>query len=35
MDCKEEAKYWMKKSKLDENRIKIGKKLFYIHNMDE
>jgi hypothetical protein len=24
MDYKEEAKIWMKKSKLDENRIKIG-----------
>jgi hypothetical protein len=24
MDSKEEAKIWMKKPKLDENRIKIG-----------
>jgi hypothetical protein len=34
MDYKE-AKIWMKKPKLDENRIKIGENLFYIHNVDE
>jgi hypothetical protein len=28
-------KIWMKKPKLDENRIKIGENLFYIHNVDE
>jgi hypothetical protein len=25
MDSKEEAKMWMKKAKLDDNRIKIGR----------
>ena len=36
MDYKEELKIWMKKPKLDENRIKIGEiSFFYIHNMDE
>jgi hypothetical protein len=35
MDCKEEAKIWMKKPNLDENRIKIGEILFYIHNVDK
>jgi hypothetical protein len=35
MDYKEEAKFWMKKSKLDENRIKIGEIFIYIHNVDE
>jgi hypothetical protein len=34
MDNKEEAKMWMKKPKLDDNRIKIGE-FFYIHNVDE
>jgi hypothetical protein len=34
MDYKE-LKIWMKKPKLDENRIKIGEiPFFYIHNMD-
>jgi hypothetical protein len=27
MDCKEEAKFWMKNPKLDENRIKIGENI--------
>jgi hypothetical protein len=27
MDYKEEAEIWMKRSKLDENRIKIGENL--------
>jgi hypothetical protein len=27
MDYKEEAKIWMKRPKLDENRIKIGENL--------
>jgi hypothetical protein len=32
----EEAKMWMKKLKLDDNRIKIGWEiLFYAHNVDE
>jgi hypothetical protein len=35
MDSKGEAKNWMKKPKLDENRIKIGFIYFYIHNVDE
>jgi hypothetical protein len=35
MDYKEEAKIWMKKPKLDENRIKRGENLFYIYNVDE
>jgi hypothetical protein len=35
MDYKEEAKIWMRKPKLNENRIKIGENLFYIHNVDE
>jgi hypothetical protein len=30
MDKKEEAKMWMKKPKLDENRIKIGD-FFILH----
>jgi hypothetical protein len=30
MDYKEEAKIWMKKPKLDENRIKIGE-IFILH----
>jgi hypothetical protein len=30
MDNKEEAKLWMKKPKLDENRIKIGEN-FILH----
>jgi hypothetical protein len=30
MDYKEEAKIWMKKPKLDENKIKIGEN-FIIH----
>jgi hypothetical protein len=30
MDYKEEAKNWMKKPKLDENRIKIGEN-FILH----
>jgi hypothetical protein len=35
MDYKKETKIWMKKPKLNENRIKIGENLFYIHNVDE
>jgi hypothetical protein len=35
MDYKEKAKIWMKKPKLDENRIKIGELFFYIHIVDE
>jgi hypothetical protein len=34
MDYKE-AKIWMKKPKLNENRIKIGEFFFHIHNVDE
>jgi hypothetical protein len=30
MDCKEEAKIWTKKPKLDENRIEIGEN-FILH----
>jgi hypothetical protein len=35
MDYKEEAKNWIKKPKLDEDRNKIGEILFYIHNVNE
>jgi hypothetical protein len=31
MDCKEEAKIWMKKPNLDENKIKIGEN-FILHS---
>jgi hypothetical protein len=32
----EEVKMWMKKPKLNDNRIKIGGEiLFYVHNVDE
>jgi hypothetical protein len=31
MDYKGEAKIWMKKPKLDENRIKIGEFLIILH----
>jgi hypothetical protein len=34
MDYNEKAKIWMKKPKLDENRIKIGEIFIYIHTVD-
>jgi hypothetical protein len=30
MDCKEEAKFWIRKPSFDENRIKIGEN-FILH----